>query len=557
MTETLCGSFAQGYHNIVWYPYLLYNEKSDERKGASECMGDEKPAGKPACRGEKTGKYYIGVLRNLTQGLVPDAMWLTWAREWIVRASEDWLSYSMAALVFWFCDRPEEARRALARALSLNREKTALFFLLAGASQQRPAMERQWLDLYLRQLAATRVPGDFLYVLEAGVRGCLPPDALDLLNRTTEGWKETLARDETVETRQRDAWHKQFLQFRDGVQVPDIDQYQYLDELDGTTAASLLQGALLARPVEQFVERHSGGEPLQEEPGKAGARVLEWFLWDECLGLAEATWEGTYSDFLTFWLMTVEQDSSWQLSPRLQRYLLASSRQWLLQAFEQVRGETARQVPETIPFQFNYSFQRQNHSFTCSIADGLEEERLVAQARADMDGFLTGFRNQVDWHRSALRLLLPFILVGALLFWKGNELLDSFGLGIACLMGFLGLAVGKWIGCLLSLGITVGIGMTLQRLLAAGQRGVWLFVGFLLLLALWQYFRKQGPAAQFQKEEKQTWDSVEGLVRSSCAEVADFRDHYRRYTREGETLRQRLEQMAPDAVLTRARRIYR
>lgn len=99
-------------------------------------MGD----GNSACRGEKVGKYYIGVLRNLTQGLVPDEMWLARVREWIVRASEDWLSYSMAALVFWFCDKPEEARRALARALSLDREKTALFFLLAGSWQQRPAM---------------------------------------------------------------------------------------------------------------------------------------------------------------------------------------------------------------------------------------------------------------------------------------------------------------------------------------------------------------------------------------------------------------------------------
>lgn len=513
--------------------------------------------GDPACQGEKVGKYYIGVLRNLTQGLVPDEMWLTRAREWIVRASEDWLSYSMAALVFWFCNKPEEARRALARALSLDRGKTALFFLLAGSWQQRPGMQRQWLEIYLRPMAATRVPGDFLYALELGLRGALPNDCLDLLNRITEAWKKSLAADEETEIRQRDAWRQQFQQFRDGVQVPEIDRYQYLDRLKGTTASALLQGALLSRPVEQFVERHTGGEPLAEDPGTTGAKMLEWFLWDECRGLAEATWQGTYSDFITFWLQAVEQDGSWQLSSRMERYFLASSRQWLLQAFDQVQGETARQVPETIPFQFNYSFQRQDHSFTCSITDGLEEESLVAQAEADMDGFLSRFQKQVDWHRSALRLLVPLALAGVLLFWKGNELLDSLGLGIACFMGFLGLAAGKWLGCLFSVGITVGIGMTLQRILASGQRGIWLFVGFLLLLAIWQYLKKQGPADQFRKERKQTWDVVEGLLRSSCAEVADFRDHYRQYTREGDSLRQRLDQLASDAVLTRTRRIYR
>lgn len=513
--------------------------------------------GNPACRGEKVGKYYVGVLRNLTQGLVPDEMWLTRAREWIVRASEDWLSYSMAALVFWFCDRPEEARRVLARALSLDRGKTALFFLLAGSWQQRPAMQRQWLEAYLRPLSATRVPGDFLYALELGLRGALPNDCLDLLNRTTEAWKETLATDEETETRQRDAWHQRFQKFRDGVQVPEIDHYQYLDGLNGTTASALLQGALLARPVEQFVERHSGGEPLAEAPAVTGEKVLEWFLWDECLGFAEATWQGTYSDFLTFWLTTVEEDSSWQLSPRMERYLLAGSRQWLLQAFDQVQGETARQVPGTIPFQFNYSFQRQNHSFTCSIADGLEEESLVAGARADMDAFLAGARRQVDWHWSALKLLVPFLIAGTLFFWKGRAILSYAGEGIVVFMGILGLAFGKWIGCLLSMGITLGIGMTLQRLLASGQQGIGLFIGFLLLLALWQYIRKRGPAAQFEKEETQTWASVEGLVRSSCAEVADFRDHYRRYTREGDALRQKLDRLAPDAMLTRTRRIYR
>ena len=181
----------------------------------------------------------------------------------------------------------------------------------------------------------------------------------------------------------------------------------------------------------------------------------------------------------------------------------------------------------------------------------------MADARADMDGLLAGLQQQVDWHRSALRLLVPLALAGGLLFWKGPALLDSLGLGIVFLMGFLGLAVGKWLGCLLSVGITMGIGMTLQRLLALGRQGVWLFVGFLLLLALWQYLRKQGPAAQFRKEQKETWDAVEGLIRSSCAEVADFRDHYRQYTREGDTLREKLDQLASDAVLNRPRRIYR
>lgn len=516
-------------------------------------MGD----GNSACRGEKVGKYYIGVLRNLTQGLVPDEMWLARVREWIVRASEDWLSYSMAALVFWFCDKPEEARRALARALSLDREKTALFFLLAGSWQQRTAMQRQWLDACLRLLVATRVPGAFLYVLELGMQGALPTDCLDRLNRTTEEWKKTLAFDEEGETRQREHWRQQFRKFRDGVQVPEIDQYQYLNGMNGTTAAALLRGALLARPVEQFVDRHTHGEPLAEAPASTGEKLRERFLWDECLGFGGAVWQSTYSDFLTFWLTTVENDNSRQLSPRLQRYLVASSREWLLQAFDQVQGETARQVPETIPFHFDYTFRRQNHRFSCSIADGLEEEGLVADARADMDGLLAGLQQQVDWHRSALRLLVPLALAGGLLFWKGPALLDSLDLGIVFLMGFLGLAVGKWLGCLLSVGITMGIGMTLQRLLALGRQGVWLFVGFLLLLALWQYLRKQGPAAQFRKEQKETWDAVEGLIRSSCAEVADFRDHYRQYTREGDTLREKLDQLASDAVLNRPRRIYR
>lgn len=31
------------------------------------------PGAGKACRGEKTGNYYIGVLRNLEQGLIPDA----------------------------------------------------------------------------------------------------------------------------------------------------------------------------------------------------------------------------------------------------------------------------------------------------------------------------------------------------------------------------------------------------------------------------------------------------------------------------------------------------
>ncbi len=330
------------------------------------------PGAGKACRGEKTGNYYIGVLRNLEQGLIPDAGWLARAREWVVRASQDWLSYSMAALVFWFCDEPGSAQKALDRALGLQEEKTSLFFLLAAAWQQRDSMSDRWLERYLRNQNELLVTGDFRYLLELWARKALSPTGGKKLETVLASWEEELSRSAEAEGRQVDLWRRYFRELRKNIALPQLDQYQYLRELPGTTAGSLLQGALLARPVGQFLERHQSRQEIWQEMREGCRLLLEAFLRSECLQLPAAIWKGTYSDFLTFSLRQTEQGKDGVPSPRVERFLLAHSARWLHQAFDDVTGETARLVPGPIRYNFNYTFHRQNYCFSCDIQDGME-----------------------------------------------------------------------------------------------------------------------------------------------------------------------------------------
>lgn len=509
------------------------------------------------CRGEKTGNYYMGVLGNLEQGLIPDEGWIARAREWVVRASRDWLSYSMAALVFWFCSRPEEARRALDRALDLQEEKTSLFFLLAAGWQERKNMAGKWLERYLTGENSRAVTGDLIYVLDLWSLGGLDPVGENQLARALETWQETLEQDGETEARQLSIWKDCFRRWREEIALPEGDQFQYLGPLPGTTAGNLLQGALLGRPAGDFLKRHRQKKEPWQEPYQARRQLLENFLWSECVQTPAAIWQGTWSDFCTFWLRRTEEEPPETVTARVERLLLGRCRRWLRRAFDDVTGETARLVPGGILFQYNYSFRRQNHQFACTLQDGLEENQAVARAREDLDAFLEPERKQADWRPAAVKNLLPWALFGGVLFWKGPALITEYGTGVLVVMGILGFLMGSWLGAVLAVALAVGAGMALQSLVAYGSAGILCWLVFLALLAFRQFWLKQDAGKRFQEERQQVWASLEGMIRGSCAEVADFRDHYAAYCREQENVRQQLDSLEAESELTTGRRIRR
>lgn len=74
-------------------------------------------------------------------------------------------------------------------------------------------------------------------------------------------------------------------------------------------------------------------------------------------------------------------------------------------------------------------------------------------------------------------------------------------------------------------------------------------------MTFWQYWKKRPLAKQFAQDRAQLWQSLEALVRGSCAETADFRDHYRAYTGEQEKIRAQFAQLEKEAEMMQKRRI--
>ncbi|WP_317424292.1 hypothetical protein [uncultured Acidaminococcus sp.] len=84
-----------------------------------------------------------------------------------------------------------------------------------------------------------------------------------------------------------------------------------------------------------------------------------------------------------------------------------------------------------------------------------------------------------------------------------------------------------------------------------------MLAGVPALLAFRQFWLKQDAGKRFQEERQQVWASLEGMIRGSCAEVADFRDHYAAYCREQENVRQQMDSLEAESELTTGRRIRR
>ncbi|WP_278673875.1 hypothetical protein, partial [Acidaminococcus fermentans] len=194
--------------------------------------------------------------------------------------------------------------------------------------------------------------------------------------------------------------------------------------------------------------------------------------------------------------------------------------------------------------------------FSCDIQDGMEEAAVVRQCQQDMDAALAPEQQAADWRRAALKITLPWALVGLYLYGNGAKLMAQhsvlFPLGLGIFSFFMAKKSFSFFFAMMGSMVILALFHLALPHVQAPLFGLLVFLG---LLAFWQYWKKRPLARLFAQDRAQLWQSLEELVRGSCAETADFRDHYRAYAQEQEGIRDRLAQLEKEAEMTQKRRI--
>lgn len=90
--------------------------------------------------------------------------------------TEYWLAYAIMAVTLWAENEREAAGRALNKALSMDYNKSCLFFLLINLRFERVQPAREWYLNYLDKLDITRLGDEFQYLLQAYLNGLFGND---------------------------------------------------------------------------------------------------------------------------------------------------------------------------------------------------------------------------------------------------------------------------------------------------------------------------------------------------------------------------------------------
>ena len=72
-------------------------------------------------------EMFLGIRRNISSGIFTRQDTENQAKNLLIHYSDFWLAYAMAAMMYWYADERNNAETTLQKALTLNRDKTALF----------------------------------------------------------------------------------------------------------------------------------------------------------------------------------------------------------------------------------------------------------------------------------------------------------------------------------------------------------------------------------------------------------------------------------------------
>ncbi|MBR7116820.1 MAG: PLDc_N domain-containing protein [Clostridia bacterium] len=104
--------------------------------------------------------YVVGMDKNIVSN---ERLRLTVEKNYLQNA-DYWISHCIMATMLWVSDEKEAADRAVAKALSIDKHKSMLFFLLINLSFGRHEAAEKWYELYIQEIDVNNV-GDEMSIL--------------------------------------------------------------------------------------------------------------------------------------------------------------------------------------------------------------------------------------------------------------------------------------------------------------------------------------------------------------------------------------------------------
>ncbi len=291
-----------------------------------------------------------------------------------------WLAPALVALAAWLGDNRELSQRALAEAIRRDDEKTSLFFALICRRANRTQANRVWLDRYFGLQNPFSLDRQTVVMIDALSNGVFNADTTQLCSKRIKSWIEELSDQAGFTEAQRSQWsdalHSKMPNFNLALQYPHLAKFSltwsalntsineasmqtmvlthFEKVFDGEikSASSVLVAVdnLLAKLVTRFdddelplLRQEEMCSLIIEENGDSRAAQKRYDLKSKALDE-----QIDFTQLLTNAAMHPENS---HVTLATQRFAIAHSKEWILDAHSDVTAKARQRVPQTIDIQ--------------------------------------------------------------------------------------------------------------------------------------------------------------------------------------------------------------
>ena len=317
-----------------------------------------------------------------------------------------WLAPALVALAAWLGDNRDLAQRALAEAVRRDDEKTSLFFALISRRAGRSEANRTWLDRYFGLQNPHQLDRQTVVMVDAMANGVFNADTTQLCSKRITAWIEELSQQAGFAEAQRSQWSDALRS-----KTPHADHacdYPHLSRFCPTWGAlgtslneASMQSAVLRHFEQVFqgeikpassvlvavddlltklVTRFDDEElPLRrqeelcrliiEESGDKRAAQSRYDLQSKTLD--------TQVDFTQLLTNAAMHPETSHVTRATQRFAIAHSRDWILDAHSDVTAKARQKVPQRIDLQLE--------DWSGQTSAGENEAELLTSLAAHLD----------------------------------------------------------------------------------------------------------------------------------------------------------------------------
>ena len=470
-----------------------------------------------------TGILQANDLELVKKDIISDA-----TEEMMLNTPGYWLAPCLIALAAWINDQPELADRALKEAIKRNDEKTSLFFALVCRRADRKAACLKWTQRYLANQDEENLDRKTVIVLDAYAGGLLGVDTEGVIYHQMDEWLSRLSDKSGFVEQQKQQWTDGILLKRKEIDSAD---YPYLNKYSPTWSVlkDILEGANLHNEIFDYFSRIFNQEPSNASIKEQLDDILDSLVTDfddeeiplrkqekfeqfvvefegderrarQNMQVEETAFE-THKDFTQLLTDAAMKPDSSHSSVSTQKFAIALSRDWILEAYNDIIAQNRAKIPNDIAIQVG--------NFSDTTTDGQNENEMVVK----FIQMVEKEKNDALEQNSLTKFDEYSLYGGGIIAAMGLGMLVSGSLfmGIVCIVGGIGLAMHHF-------SKKKQIEVTRQNILS-------------------------------QSEEKKKNGSE--IIRAALAEVVDFRNEFDAKDKESKKVIDFLNQITPEQYVRR------